>query len=178
MDFVHGTAAPETMQQQALKTTDPQVAAVLMVFGAKLCEECSVTWLYVHESRESFLRNVEDKTQCEPEKKRIFNFENGTIPATEIIKAIGTDLESIQAELEMLLAQLDKGLANQLRDCVSKLIARSCKEALVKRNEIAHRIEAMPESAKWDYIKGFGKRFVQMGKISSPELRAHFLEKL
>jgi hypothetical protein len=163
---------------QALKTSDPQVAAVLMVFGARLSTQCPLVWLYIHESRDNFLRNLEDKTQCKPVLKRIFNFENDTVPVSEITKAIEKDLESIQAELELLLVQVDRALVNQLRDCISRLIARSCKEALVKRNEIAHLVQSMPETAKWDYIKGFEKRYVQMGKVSSPELRAHYLSKL
>jgi len=175
MDNGHETVAPH---DQALKTSDPQAAAVLMVFGARLHRYCPLLWLYVHESRENFLRNLENRDQCKPVSKRIFNFQNDTIPATEITKAIEKELEALQAELELLLAGLDRGLANQLRDCVSKLIARSCKEALVKRNELAHLIENMPETAKWDYVKGFGKRFVQMGRNSSAELRAHYLSKL
>src|SRR5262245_11849703 len=149
-----------------------------MVFGARLRHQYPLIWLYVHESRENFLRHLEDQNQCKPERKRIFNFESNTVPASEITKAIEKDLEGIQAELELLLSQVDRGMADQLRNCVSRLIARSCKEVLVKRNEIAHLVESMPESAKWDYVKGHGKRFAQMGKISSPELRAHYLSNL
>lgn len=192
MDTAQQKVAQELVlySDQQLVTDDPQVAAVLMLFGAQLQKHCPVEWIDVHETRENFLQNLQDcrelkekkimqvRKEFKPKPKLIFNLDFSNVPVSEITKAIGQDLQTLRSELDQLLYSLDKRIADQLRDCISKLVARSAKEALGKRNELAWIKQSVPENAKMDHINGYGKACVQIGKNSSPELRAHYLSKL
>ena len=162
-------------KEEVLQTSNTKLAAVFLLFGARLRKENPLVWCDEHQSREAFLRKAKPRT------KVTFNFENGGIPATQILKAYEKDLSSLYASLESALATMSEAQRNAVRDAVSRVIARACREVLEKREFLIELIKSMPEDSKWDQIHaGNGSRipFVRMGKQCSPEVRAHYLAKL
>src|SRR5215475_2346249 len=161
--------------EELLATTNTKLAAVLLVFGAKLRKQMPLEWCDVHESRQAFLR------KAQPRKQVTFNFENGGVPAAEIVKAYEKDLGALYASLESALAALNEQQKSTVRDAVSRIIARACRDALEKREFLVDLIKSMPEDSKWDQVHASGGAqapFVRMGKRCSPELRAHYLAKI
>ena len=168
-------------REEVLATTNTKLAAVLLVFGAKLRKQVPLDWSYIHESRESFLRYLENPKVSKPKPRVTFNFENGQIPAAEIIKAFEEDFESLQIKLEEALEPLNNIQKNVVHDAISKVMARICREVLEKREFLINLINSIPENSKWDEVHvGDGSKtpFVKMGKNSSPELRSRMLSKL
>ena len=168
-------------QEETLTTTNTKLAAVLMVFGAKLKKQVPLDWSYVHESRDSFMRNKQNSKNSKPKARVTFNFENSTVPARPIVAAFEKDFESLQTELESLLGLLDKTQKDAIRDTVSKMMVRVCREVLEKREFLVNLINSVPEDSKWDEVyvgDGTTTPFVKMGKNTSPELRAKMLSRL
>jgi len=171
----------QNYHEEALTTTNTKLAAVLMFFGARLRKQLPLDWSYVHESRENFLRHLENRNTAKPRPRVTFNFENGTIPAAEIVRAYEKDLASVNANLEEAIASLPERQRQAVRDAVSRVIARACREVLENREFLVDLIKSMPEEAKWDEVYvGDGSKtpFVKLGRNSSPELRAQYLSKL
>jgi hypothetical protein len=168
-------------REEVLTTTNTKLAAVLLLFGARLKKQIPLDWTYVHESRENFLRHLENRNGSKPKARVTFNFENGTVPAAEIVKAYEKDIASLQHALEQAINSLTDREKAAVRDAVSGIIARSCREVLEKREFLVDLIKSMPENSKWDEVYvGDGSRtpFVKMGRNSSQELRAKYLSKL
>jgi hypothetical protein len=177
------------IREMILATDNTRLAATLRVFGAQLKRLCPLEWVDIHKSRESFVRYLEDREKCkndpsrppnpevQPKPKVTFNFDGETLPRCGIVKAFDTDLEKLDADLEFLLAELPFELRNQVRDSVTRLIARACHEVLLKREELVRELKRVPNNAKFDHIS-HGNRIVRLGKNASPELRSHFLSKL
>ena len=167
--------------EEALSTTNTKLAAVLLLFGAKLRKQVPLEWSYVHKSRDNFLRNLQNPNDSKPKARVIFNFENGTVPAAEIVKAFEKDFESLNSVLEDTLKPLTDLQKQAIRDAVSGVMACICREVLEKREFLVDLIKSVPEDSKWDEVHvGDGSRtpFVKMGKNSSAELRARMLSKL
>ena len=165
-------------QEQTLTTTNTKLAAVLLVFGAKLRRHLPLEWTDLHETREAFLRYLENPASSKPRQCVIWNFEN-SVPAAQIIKAYEKDLDVLYAELERALAGLSEHQKNVIRDTCSKVIARTAREALEQREFLVKLLKSVPQSAKYDEVHNGSKvPFVKIGKNSSPELRARMLAKL
>ena len=168
-------------REEVLSTTNTKLAAVFMAFGARLRRQAPLDWSYIHDSRENFLRNLEDRRVAKPKPRVTFNFENGTVPAAQIATAYQQDLEVLNAELEKVLLPLAERQKQAVRDALSRLLARACREALEKREFLVELLKSVPENAKWDEVYvGDGSRtpFIKLGRNSSPELRAEYLSKL
>jgi hypothetical protein len=168
-------------REEVLSTTNTKLAAVLLLFGARLRHKVPLDYSYVHESRKNFIQHKKNENVSRPKKRVAFNFENGTLPAREIVKAFEGDIESLQAELEIAIESVPEHQKNLIRDIISKITARLCREVLEKREFLVNLINSVPEDSKWDVVQvgdGSTTPFVKMGKNSSPELRARMLSKL
>lgn len=172
-------AAGKNYQEFVLATDNTRLAAILLIFGAKLRKSCPLEWIDLHRSRESYLKNLEDPSDPEyqPKPKVTFNFDHNGIPAAQIVKAFGDDFEKLNSDFEALIFSLSPDQRDQIRALVSQLITRACHEALLKREELVRLIKRVPRNAKFDQISS-GKRLVRLGKNCSPELRSHYLSKL
>lgn len=165
-------------QEQTLTTTNTKLAAVLLVFGAKLRRHLPLEWADLHETREAFLRYLQNPKSSPPKECVTFNFEY-SVPATQIIKAYEKDLDVLYAELETALEGVSEHQKNVIRDACSKVIARAAREALEQREFLVKLLKSVPQSAKYDEVHNGSKHpFVKIGKNSSPELRAKLLARL
>jgi hypothetical protein len=164
--------------KETLTTSNTKLAAVLLVFGARLRRHLPLEWTDLHETREAFLRYLENSSVSKPKQCVVWNFEN-SVPAAEIVKAYEKDLQALYADLEKALEALDDQQKNVIRDACSKVIARAAREALEQREFLVKLLKSVPQSAKYDEVHNGSKvPFVKIGKNSSPELRARMLAKL
>jgi hypothetical protein len=166
-------------QERILPTDNTRLAATLCMFGATLHRSCPLEWVDYHKSRESFIRNLEDprNPEFQPKPKVTFNFDSDTVPAGEIVKAFDTELEMLNDNLEAQIQDLPQEVQKNIRNAISRLIARTCHEVLLQREELVKLIKRVPHNAKFDHISN-GQRIVRMGKNASPELRSRYLSKL
>jgi hypothetical protein len=168
-------------KEEALQTTNTKLAAVLLLFGARLRKKIPFDYSYIHESPKNFIQNSKNPNVSKPKKRVVFNFENGIVPARDIVEAFEADYEVLDAVLEDSLMSLPDHQRKIIRDAISRTMVRACREVLEKREFLINLINSIPEDSKWDEVHaGDGSKspFVKMGKNSSPELRAHFLSKL
>jgi len=164
--------------EQILTTNNTKLAAVLLVFGAKLRRHLPLEWIDLHETREGFLRYLKNPNSSKPKQCVVWNFEN-SLPAREIIGAYEKDLDTLQAELDLALAGLSEQQRDMIRDAISRVLARACRDALDKRQYLVEILKSVPQSAKYDEVhNGARIPFVKIGKNASPELRAQLLSKL
>lgn len=172
-------AKGKNYQESILFTDNTRLAAVFLVFGASLNRSCPLEWVDLHKSRESYIRNLEDpgNPKFKPISKVTFNFDSGTIPEAQIVKAFETDYEKLQEAFEGLLEGLTDVNKEAIRTAVSQLIVRACHEVLLRREELVRLLKRVPHNSKFDQIKSNGT-LIRMGKNSSPELRSHYLSKL
>jgi hypothetical protein len=171
----------------ALSTEDFRLAIVLIVLGSKLNEQCPVQWIDDHFNLESFLSYLESKKdghnppEPRPETDKYFNFESITLAQAHIYKAFQTNFAQLNAEYEVAVAKLQGSVEDikALKMAVSYLIARACHQVFIEREFVARELDRLnrTESAKWDRVSQNGKT-VQIGKISSPELRHNMLKRL
>jgi hypothetical protein len=168
-------AKGKSYQESLLFTDNTRLAAIFLVFGANLYQSCPLEWVDLHKSKESFLRYLEDPSdpRFKPISKVTFNFESGTIPEAQIVKAFGTDYEKLQEIFEDGLEGLSDAQKETIRNAVSQLIVRACHEVLLRREELVRLLKRVPDHSKFDRVKN-----VVMGKNSSPELRKEFLSKV
>lgn len=162
-------------KEETLTTSNTKLAAVLLMFGAKLRRHLPLEWVDLHETREAFLKYLEGSNGQKPKQCVTWNIEN-TIPARQIIDAYEKDLAGLYAELEMAI---EGGQKDTIKDACSRVIARAAREALEQREFLVKLLKSVPQSAKYDEVHNGSKvPFVKIGKNSSPELRAKMLTKL
>ena len=162
-------------KEEILTTSNTKLAAVLLVFGAKLRRHLPLEWVDLHETREGFLKNLQNPSASKPKQCVVWNFEN-TVPARQIVDAYEADLADLHTELE---AAIDTGQKDAIKDACSRVIARACRDALDKRQYLVDILKSVPQSAKYDEVHNGSKvPFVKIGKNSSPELRAQLLSRL
>jgi len=167
-------------KENTLSTSITKLAAIFLVFGAKLRRVLPLEWDDIFKSKEEFLYYLEHPGQIKPRARVTFNFEPGTIPAQQIYEGI-QDEEADEKFYQFVATMgLDKESNDELLMRHSKAIARACQETLDKREFLIKLIKSVPETAKWDLIEGNGGQAinVKIGKRSSPELRAEMLSKL
>ena len=162
-----------------LATSDTRFAAVLCVFQAQLMSNCPLEWVDQHQSRESYVRYLENPNapDYQPKPQVTFNFDARTCPKPEVEKGFYSNSRAVQQELETLLREVPVELKKRLAQAITAAIARSCHDALLYREELVKLIKSMPRDAKFDQIKN-GRTIVRLGKNCSPELRHHYLSKL
>jgi len=162
-------------KEEVLTTSNTKLAAVLLVFGAKLRRHLPLEWVDLHETREGFLKYLQNPNSSKPRQCVVWNFEN-TVPARQIVDAYEKDLAGLNSELE---AAIETGQKDAIKDACSRVIARACRDALDKRQYLIDILKSVPQSAKYDEVHNGAKvPFVKIGKNSSPELRAQMLSKL
>ena len=162
-------------RDEVLTTNNTKLAAVLLVFGAKLRRHLPLEWVDLHETREGFLKHLEGANGSKPKQWVTWNIEN-TIPARQIIEAYEKDLGNLYAELE---AAIEAGQKDAIKDACSRVIARACRDALDKRQYLVDILKSVPQNAKYDEVHNGSKTpFVKIGKNASAELRAALLSKL
>ena len=162
-------------RDEVLTTNNTKLAAVLLVFGARLRRHLPLEWVDLHETREGVLKYLEGANGSKPKPCVTWNIEN-TVPARQIIKAYEKDLGDLYAELE---AAIEAGQKDAIKDACSRVIARACRDALDKRQYLVDILKSVPQNAKYDEVHNGSKTpFVKIGKNASAELRAALLSKL
>jgi len=164
-------------RDEILATTNTKLAAILLVFGGKLRQRLPLEWNDVHESKDSFLDNLEDPRACRPKTQISFNFE-----ANRALKEVVSAYQAQNAEEEFATLMNSFPLKASMAEIMvahSRAVAQACRQALEAREFLVQLIRSMPENSKWDVIQGNGAgETVRLGKRSSDELRAEYLSKI
>lgn len=157
-------------EKDAVATDNTKLAAIMMVFGGKLCRHNPLEYCEIFESRDSF------ESGYSPTKSATFNFEPDSLSCKHLTDAYS----DAQAE-DKFVASLN-GLDEQKKQLVliahSMAVARACRETLDFRDFLVKLVKSVPEGSKWEMIKGNGSRRVKFGKYASKELKDEFLNKL
>jgi len=160
-----------------LTTTNTKLAAILLVFGGKLRQRLPLEWNDVHESRDGFIENLGDPRRSKPKTKISFNFEVAPV-LKEVVSAYSADNAEEAFGTLMDSFPLKASMA-EIMAAHSRAVAQACRQALEAREFLVQLIRSMPENSKWDVIPGNGAgEVVRLGKRSSDELRAEYLNKL
>jgi len=164
--------------EQILTTSNTKLASVLMMFGARLRKVLPLEWIDEWPDKAAFI--AWRKTQ-EPKPKAtvFFNFE----PAGLDARAIAEAFESKFAEEEFTNLLNDSGMSEETRAKLlaahSKAVAANSRETLTAREYLMGMMRAVPETAKWNRVRGKGKgQFAQFGKQATKETIAEYLSKI
>ena len=172
-------------REQILTTSNTKLAAVLMMFGARLRKMLPLEWIDEFSDRAAFIAAWDcAKHQLRDAAKRpkttvFFNFEPDGIDARAITKAFGS--ETAEEEFTRLLndSAIDEQTRARLLAAHSSAVAANAREALLAREYLISLMRAVPESAKWNQVRGSGKgSFARFGKGATKETIVEQLSKI
>lgn len=175
--------------ESIVSTTNTKLTATLMVFGCRLRHKLPLEWNDEFIDKESYLKFLENPKakDRQPKTKVQFNLEQ-TSHIKRMIEVFSSETPAAETQImfEDALSEFlkERGVSiatpefEKLKELFSIVLIQACREALENREFLVKLIMSMPETAKWDCIKGEGKTFVKIGKHSSNALRAEFLAKI
>jgi hypothetical protein len=152
-------------------------AAVLLTFGARLCNHMPTEWVDEYPSVEAYVKAV--NSHASVKSTVTFNFDLNGADVKSIVEAYdGKDSEDkfVQA---VKSAGLDPKVEKEILLLHSKAVAENCRECLDGCEYLIERRRAHPTRAKWIQVRGRGAgEFVRFGYDTSKEMRADLLNKI
>ncbi len=164
--------------EQILTTSNTKLASVLVMFGGRLRKTLPLEWIDEWPDKSAFIAWRREQSP-KPKTTVFFNFE----PAGLDARAITDAFESEFAEEEFTNLLNDSGMAEETRAKLlaahSKAVAANARETLAAREYLMNMMRAVPETAKWNRVRGAGKgQFAQFGKQATRETIAEYLSKI
>ena len=164
--------------EQIFTTDNTKLAAVLLTFGAKLCRHMPLEWVNIFPNRAAY---IESRRNPAYKSKAVVTF-NIDLLSTNV-KAIAEAYhgETNEDKFTSLVngSGLDSALVAELLKLHSFAVASACREALEAREYLVSLMKQVPDSAKWNHVKGAGAgRFARFGRNASKETIAGLLEKI
>jgi hypothetical protein len=176
-------AVPYT--EQILTTSNTKLAAVLYMFGARLRKVLPIEWIDEFADKKTFIamwdcekQQLRDPTR-KPKKTVFFNFDPLSVDARAVTAAFGS--ETAEEEFTNLLndSAVEESVRTKLLAAHSRAVAANAREALSAKEYLIRLMNAVPETAKWNRVRGVGKgQFAQFGKQATKETIAEYLSKI
>lgn len=165
-------------REQILTTSNTKLASVLVMFGGRLRKVLPLEWIDEWPDKAAFI--TWRKTQ-EPKPKTtvFFNFEPAGLDARAITEAF--EAKFAEEEFTNLLndSPMGEDLRAKLLAAHSKAVASNARETLAAREYLMSMMRAVPETAKWNRVRGVGKgQFAQFGKQATKETIFEYLSKI
>jgi hypothetical protein len=164
--------------EQIVTTSNTKLASVLVMFGGRLRKVLPLEWIDEWANKADFISWR--KTQLPKPKTTVFyNFEPGSVDAGGIGAAFVSDFAEEEFTNLVNDSAIDEATRTKILSAHSKAVAANARETLAAREYLMGLMKAVPESAKWNQVRGPGKgQFARFGKQATKETIADFLSKI
>jgi hypothetical protein len=164
--------------EQIFTTDNTKLAAVLLTFGAKLCRHMPLEWVNIFPNRADY---IESRRNPAYKSKVVVTFNIDLLSTNVKAIAEAYHAKSNEDKFTQLVngSGLDSALATDLLKLHSMAVASACREALEAREYLVSLMKAVPDSAKWNHVRGTGAgQFARFGRNASKETVAGLLDKI
>src|ERR1700747_2408883 len=164
--------------EQIFTTENTKLAPGFLWLGAQRVRHMPLEWVNYFPRRSAY---IESRRNPAYKSKVVVTFNIDLLSTNVKAIAEAYHAKSSEDKFTQLVngSGLDSALATELLKLHSMAVASACREALEAREYLIGLMKAVPDSAKWNHVRGTGAgQFARFGRNASKETIAGLLEKI